>query len=158
MLNHCVQTDNFDVDDISNDILRDIYQYWIVMKGDSSMPSRADLNPCDIVSLLPYVSLIDVEHQTQRYRMRLVGTEIVRAFDKDITGKYLDELPKMEHYLKARYEWIVREKQPYFITDELHWSSKSFLNFCSVGMPLSNDGRDVHMILFGTYFEAPDDQ
>lgn len=147
--------DNFSVDDLPNDILKDIFRYWLVIKGDRPMPGRADLHPSDIVSLLPNISLIDVEHDTQRYRMRLVGTETVKALGKDITGKYLDEVPEIETHLKSRYEWIVREKRPYVISDRLHWSSKSFLNFCSVGLPLSNEGQNVDIIMYGSCFQFP---
>ncbi len=150
--------ESFSIDDLPSDILKDIYQYWLVMKGDRDMPSREDLHPSDIVSLLPYVSLIDVEHDTQRYKMRLVGTETVNALGKDITGKYLDELPEIERHLKGRYEWILKNKRPYIITDKLRWSSKSFLRFCSLGLPLSNDDQNVDIIMYGSYFKIPNEE
>lgn len=150
--------ENFCIDDIPNDILKDIYQYWLVMKGDRDIPSREDLHPSDIVSLLPYISLINVEHNTQRYRMRLVGTETVKALGKEITGKYLDEIPEIETHLLDRYNWIVKEKRPYIISDKLRWSSKSFLRFCSVGMPLSGNGGKVDIIMYGSYYEIPSEE
>ena len=148
--------DNFTVDDIPHDVLKDIFHYWQVMKDERAMPSRADLNPADIVSLLPHISLVDVEHETKRYKIRLVGTETVRALGADITGKYLDELPRIEQHLKARYDWLVEKKAPYLIYDKLKWSQKSFLDFCSVGMPLSNNGRDVDIIMYGSCFHLPE--
>ncbi|PCI31949.1 MAG: hypothetical protein COB54_08730 [Alphaproteobacteria bacterium] len=151
-LNDGILIDKFSIDNLPNDILKGIYQYWLDMKGDRIMPSRADLHPADIVRLLPNISLIDVEPKTHRYRMRLVGSETVRAMDKDITGKYLDELPEIERHLKERYDWIVRQKRPYYISDKLLWSKKSFLTYYSVGLPLSNDGQNVDIIMFGSYY------
>jgi len=148
--------DNFTVDDIPHDVLKDIFHYWQVVKDERAMPSRADLNPADIASLLRYLSLVDVDRKEKRYRMRLVGTETVRALGADITGKYLDELPRIERHLKARYDWIVKEKRPYMIIGKLQWSQKSFLDFCSIGLPLSNNGHDVDIIMYGSCFHLPE--
>lgn len=95
--------------------------------------------------------------QTLRYKIRLVGTETVKALGKEITGKYLDELGDMEGHLKPRYDWIVREKRPYLISDRLLWAEKSYMNFCSIGLPLSQDGQNVDIILYGSCFEFPDE-
>lgn len=152
-----VLIDNFTIDDIPYSVLKDIFRYWLVMKGDRAMPSRVDLNPADIVSMLPHICLVDVDHEQKRYKIRLIGSETVRALGADITGKYLDEVPKIEKHLKARYDWIVREKRPYLISDKLKWSRKSFLDFCSIALPLSNDGRQVDIIMFGSCFHIPRD-
>ncbi len=147
--------EKFTMDDIPHDILRDIYRYWLDIKGDRNMPCRSDLNPADIVKLLPHISLIDVEKD--RYKIRLVGTETVKALDTEITGKYLDELPLIEPYLKDRYDWMVREKRPYLVSGRLKWSCKSFLNFCSIGLPLSENGKDVGILMYGSYYQFPSD-
>ncbi len=155
MLTDGILTDNFCIDDFPNPILKDIYQYWLDMKGARDMPCRRDLHPADIVRLLPYVCLIDVKHDVKRYKMRLIGTETVKALGKEITGKYLDEIPEIEQHLKNRYEWIVRERRPYLVSDKLRWSQKSFLNFCSIGLPLSEKGQDVDIIMYGSYYQFP---
>jgi len=115
---------SFNIDDLPNNLLRDIYQYWLDMKGTRPMPSRADLNPADIVGLLPNISLIDVEDGGRRYKMRLIGTETVKAMEFDVTGKYLDEFPLLEGLLKKNYDWLVEEKRPYINFDKLKWSKK----------------------------------
>lgn len=148
-------TKNFTVDDLPNSILRNIYQYWINIKGERSMPSRADLNPADIVKLLPHINLIDVEHETGRYKMRLIGTETVKAMGLDVTGKYLDEFPLIEQVLKKNYAWLVREKCPYINFDKLKWSSKSFMEYYALGLPLSQNGKDVNILMFGMYYQFP---
>ena len=96
----------FTRDDLPNPIMRDIYQYWLDMKGDRLMPSRADLNPIEITKLLPHLSLIDVEHKTGRYKFRLIGTETVNVLDMDPTGKYLDEIPQIEVCRRGRHASI----------------------------------------------------
>lgn len=147
--------DNFTLGGLPNSILRDIYKYWLDMKGDRLMPSRADLNPADIVRLLPHISLIDVEKETGRYKMRLIGTETVRAMGIDVTGKYLDDFPFIDRLLKKNYDWLVKEKRPYFNSDKLKWSRKSFMDYYALGLPLSGNGEDVDMLMFGMYYQFP---
>ncbi len=154
-MNDKIFIDSFSVDDLPNSILQNIYQYWLDMKGERSMPSRADLNPVEIVKLLPHISLVDVEHETGRYKMRLIGTETVKAMGLDVTGKYLDEFPLIEQILKKNYNWLIKEKRPYINFDKLKWSSKSFMDYYALGLPLSRNGKDVDILMFGMYYQFP---
>ncbi|PCI34495.1 MAG: hypothetical protein COB54_01565 [Alphaproteobacteria bacterium] len=147
--------DHFSIDDLPNSVLRDIYSYWLSMKGERPLPSRADLNPADIVRLLPHISLIDVEKDSGRYKMRLIGTETVKAMGMDITGKYLDELPLVEGLLKENYQWLVAEKRPYINFAKLRWSKKSYLDYYALGLPLSSNGTDVDILMFGMFYQFP---
>lgn len=119
------------------------------------MPSRADINPRDIVEYLPFISMVDVERDPLRFRFRLVGTETVRAMGIDVTGKYSDMNPAIA-VLNERYTWIVENKRPYLYNGELTWSENSFLNYYALAMPLSNDDTEVNIILYGMYFTFPD--
>jgi len=137
--------EKFTLDDLPNNILRGLYQYWLKMKGDRPMPSRADLNPVDIVKLLPNLALIDVEQETGRYKYRLIGTETVQAMGFDPTGQYLDKFPLIEKLLKQKYDWLVREKRPYLNYDKLKWSEKSFMDYYALGLPLSHNGENANL-------------
>lgn len=118
------------------------------------MPSRADINPKDIVEYLPFISMIDVERNPMRFRFRLVGTETVRAMGMDVTGKYSDMNPAIAT-LNERYMWVVENKRPYLYNDELTWSKSSFLDYYALGLPLSNDDKEVNIILYGMYYTFP---
>lgn len=147
--------ENYSLEKLPNNILRGIYQYWLDMKGTRSMPSRADLNPVDIVRLLPNISLVNVENNPRRYKMRLVGTESVKAMGFDTTGKYLDEYPGVERILKQKYDDLVNSKMPYFTSDKLKWIDKTVLNIKVIGLPLSSDGQNVDILMFGVYYQFP---
>jgi hypothetical protein len=149
---------DFIIDDVKNSKMRFLYQYWLDIRGARTMPSRADLNPADIVDILPHVSLVDVEYTPCRYKFRLVGTESVKAMGHDVTGKYLDELPLLDRYMKGRYDWLVENKRPYIYSDKLKWSEKSFLDYSTISMPLSRNERDVDIILFGMFYHFPKDK
>lgn len=55
------------------------------------MPSRRDLDPVvEIPTLLPNLQLIEIVGN--RFRFRLIGTELAYAFGRDYTGLFVDEL------------------------------------------------------------------
>ena len=69
-----------------------LWDYWIgVWQRCGRMPRRSDIDPIDIPKLLPNVWMVDYEQAGGRYRYRLIGTAVTRAWDGDITGRYLDE-------------------------------------------------------------------
>jgi len=121
------------------------------------MPSGGDIDPDDLVGLLPYISYIDVEKSPRRYKMRQIGAQTIKAMTIDITGKYLDEYPFVEATLRKNYDWLVEKKRPYLNFDKLKWSSKSFLEYFALGLPLSSNDENVDMLMFGMYYQFPKD-
>jgi len=148
---------NFTIGDLPNDVRRDIYRYWLDIKGKRRMPSGGDINPDDLVRLLPYISYIDVEKSPRRYKMRQIGTETIKAMTIDVTGKYLDEYPFVESSLRKNYDWLVEQKRPYLNFDKLKWSNKSFLEYFALGLPLSGNDENVDILMFGMYYQFPKD-
>jgi len=144
------------IEELPHISLRKAYQYWLDIKGDRLMPSRANLNPADIVDLLSCLTLVDVENDPRRYKMRLVGTETVKAMGQEITGKYLSEIYKGEFYLKDRYDWLVSEKRPYWYIGKLMWAQKSYVEYSVIGLPMSDDDENVNILMFVMHFKFPD--
>ncbi|MGB0552816.1 MAG: PAS domain-containing protein [Alphaproteobacteria bacterium] len=70
---------------------RAVTKYWQSKRKGQEMPSRADNEPTEIPTLLPYLALIDVELNPRRLRWRLVGTHITGAMGNDYTRFYFDE-------------------------------------------------------------------
>ncbi|MFX7052626.1 PAS domain-containing protein, partial [Acinetobacter baumannii] len=63
------------------------------------MPSRQDIDPAEIVPLLPFVALVDVIPDVpvdRRYRVRLFGTQLVEYHQKDWTGKQIADVTSAE--------------------------------------------------------------
>lgn len=149
--------DQFEVDDISIDKMRCIYKYWLKIKGSKALPSRDDINPADITSVLPHITLVRVE-EDGRYKLTLVGSENVKVAEEDVTGKYLDEIPKLHKYAKERYDWVVQNKRPYIYQGDLMWSEKNFLDYSIIGLPLSNDNEQVDGIMFAGFYYYPDNE
>ncbi|VAX03504.1 hypothetical protein MNBD_ALPHA03-1070 [hydrothermal vent metagenome] len=134
--------------DIPVPLLRDLYEYWQGKKGNRKMPSRPDICPTEIIDLLPKILLIDVEYEPQRFRFRLVGTDVVRVMGQDATGKYLDELSS-NSAIHDRLLWLVRQKTTYYVTSQLDWLNRSFQKYHVLGLPLGDEAGNVNMIMYG---------
>ena len=37
----------------------DLYKYWNAVRGTRAMPPRSDIDPMDIIKILPFVGLIE---------------------------------------------------------------------------------------------------
>ena len=128
---------------------RQLYDYWVGRTEGRSMPARADISPADFPSLLPLISLIDVEHETHRFRVRLAGTRLREVFDREITGAYLEDLDwgDMTEYWLSAYNRVVQACKPAQGMVRGPRKAKDHLVQFWLRLPLSNDGERVTMIL-----------
>ena len=132
--------------------LKQLYDYWQSLRDGRKMPSRSDINPAHIVSVLPHIGLFDVEHTPRRYRIRLLGTRIVSWYGCDLTGCYLDELdfgigPGFTFSLLDR---IVERVLPGYMSGEYTKQDGRSIRYERLFMPLSNDQITVNMLLGAT--------
>lgn len=98
-----------DIKDVNYPLVAALHDVWKRKCRRHVIPSRDDLQPFEIKSLLPSILIAEPVFSPFRIRYRLVGTKLVRIAGFDFTGAYLDELlPSDEedwhrHYL-ACYE------------------------------------------------------
>lgn len=71
--------------------LRRLLQHWHDLKGERSLPRRADLDPTAIAYCLGNIALVEIE-PSFRPRYRLVGTRLADLLGEDPTGRYVDEM------------------------------------------------------------------
>lgn len=93
---------------------RQLYDYWLGRAAGRPMPARSDISPRDFPRLLPFVSLIDIEPETCRCKVRLAGTRLRDIYDREITGLYVDDLDwgdKRDYWLAA-YARILDDGKP----------------------------------------------
>src|ERR1700744_2260073 len=67
--------------------------YWRSQKGDRAMPSRSDISPSALRSVLPQIALVEIPAKGDRpaaYIIRLAGDAIHQVFGP-LTGKPIDE-------------------------------------------------------------------
>jgi hypothetical protein len=123
-----------------------LVKYWNAIRGDRRLPSRDDIDPGAIKSVLPHVMMTGIEHDPFRVFYRLVGTEIVRFAKFDFTGCYADAL----HFQDTEgadwaeyYRAVVAARQPGIGLS--HWTVagelQRWIEF--VICPLSSDGTKI---------------
>jgi hypothetical protein len=75
-------------------MLQEFYEFWAGRRRGRAMPSRADIDPCEIrPSFLPNILLVELcDLAARRFRYRLAGTAIVQAFGIEMTGTLVGEI------------------------------------------------------------------
>lgn len=131
-------------------IMREFLAYWLSVHPGASLPGRRHFDPLEIPRGLPHLVLTDVERDPWRFRIRLMGTAVVSAFDRDFTGLYIDEtVPGMAESLAVRHRIEVAETG----LPSYRYGTTSvpfrlgFAPLERVYLPLASDGERVDMIL-----------
>lgn len=136
--------------------IREFVEHWRAISPAGRLPGRQHLDPMAIPNLLPNMWLIDVERGARlRFRYRLIGTSVARAFAKDSTGRYLDEVHSefakspVANYLvevveKGIPSW--RVGQPSF------WALQEYLKLERIYLPAARDGVNIDMVFALTVF------
>ncbi len=116
------------VDDLHDQRLRRLLDYWNALRGETAMPAKSAIDPVDFRFVLGYVTLVDVEDAPRRYHFRLDGSILARLSGVDYTGRYLDELgmPDYIDFIAAGYDLVVASRKPYAYRKEGDFDAKSF--------------------------------
>jgi hypothetical protein len=128
--------------------LHQLYAYWEKKRGTLAMPARRDIEPMDLVPLLPHVMMVDVE-EGPRYRYRLFGTAVSEAFGSDPTGKYIDEVMvgNYKAFLLGLYNDLTASKKPIYSTSIYGGRREGQLWTQRLMLPLSSNGHDVDKVM-----------
>lgn len=134
-----------------------LHSYWMRKRNGAFAPSRSDIDPVEIPSLLPHVLLLDVIDGGARFRYRLAGTEIEERIGCRLAGRYLDEVTEGDYssYIHALFRRSLTERRPlysecvYGLSDKLAHLTKRIM------LPLSADGRAIDMFLCGQIVHRP---
>jgi hypothetical protein len=139
-----------------NAILAAFVDYWNLKRGGREMPGRQDIDPAEIPQLLPHVTLIDVIDGGARFRYRLVGTAVVDGFNRNHTGRYVDELEIPQFGRDAfllQYRSVLRKRRPIYLRNIYVMAGGSQAVTPRVLAPLSRDGKEIDMIMSALVFE-----
>ena len=135
---------------MADPLIKRLYLYWRGKSGERAMPSRADIDPVDMRSMLGYLMLIDVLPGPHRFRVRLQGTELLWWIGRELTGLSLDSLPRNElvTFAERCLSDVVATGAPY------HWIGRHDLDgvlrrYEALILPLASDGSRVDMLLAG---------
>jgi hypothetical protein len=137
--------------------LRALFDYWRSKRAGRRMPSRGDLDPAEIKTMLPSMILVDVVYDAAGkadFVYRLLGTREVDIRGENPTGKRVADAyfgPSLENVLGC-YQTVVESREPYLDDEYYVRDGDHFADEANIFLPLSNDGERVNMILVYTAY------
>lgn len=133
---------------------RDFYDYWRSKCVDGALPSRKDINPSEICSQLPMVTITErcaapEADYGHRYFFRLAGTGFWRFYGDEIQGQHVDELPIgcRADYWHRVLDMVMEQKRPFHGVTKPNTPIGSHMAQFWVRLPLSEDGKTITSIL-----------
>lgn len=145
---------------IESSTIRQLLAYWRSKSRDGGIPARADIDPAEIVTILPNLMIVDFERDPFRVQFRLVGTRVVEVTGFEFTGMYLDEIamPDVEESFLECYEAACRTRQPMFerITWRFDDQTTGDYDFCV--LPLDDNGEWAARALAAECYERLEKQ
>jgi len=129
--------------------LHTVFAYWNEKRGVRVMPARADIDPAELKSVLPYLMLTDVVDGGVRFRYRLCGTAGAEAFGQELTGRYVDEVMtgRYREFIEGLYRDVVAQKRPVYSISSYGGWRRAQMWTQRLMMPLSSDGENVDIVL-----------
>lgn len=129
---------------------RQLYDYWLERAAGRKMPTRADIQPIQIPRILPAISLVDINEELGKSRIRLAGTRLREIYDREITGMCIEDLDwgdKRDYWL-ASYRRTVEEGVPTQGIIRAPRNQKEHLVQYWLKLPLSiEDGGEIKILL-----------
>lgn len=128
---------------------RELFDYWRACARTNPMPSRADMTPAAIPSLLPGVSILDVGKKPEEIIYRLAGTRLRDIFGKEVTGRSVFDLEfgEKRNYWLTVYRKVIDEKVPMQGAIKGPVADRDHVVLFWMRLPLSDDGQAVNKIL-----------
>lgn len=135
-----------------------VHDYLEAKARPGKLPGRQHIDPLELRDVLPHLMLVDVERapgQPIRYRIRLVGTQVVALQGSDATGKYVEDVLNKGPDIIAGYSEILETRQPQYRRGAVATTDRDHLTYQRIAFPLAADGETVDMLLFVFAIDAP---
>ncbi|HEV2677882.1 MAG TPA: PAS domain-containing protein [Aliidongia sp.] len=128
--------------------LQRVHAYWTAKRQDRFAPRRRDIDPVDMVDVLPRIMLVDIEQEPLDFRYRLAGTGICDTHSTDPTGSRPRDLKPRAYgsLVDGHYRAVVMRRVPtlHLIVLDTHDRSSAYARLL---LPLSEDGVRVTMLM-----------
>lgn len=134
--------------DIRSPILRQGLAYWNEKRAQRMMPARADIDPMEIIPILPHVILLDVLRDPLDFRYRLIGTVTEDHMAEPYTGRRFSEIShqRAPSRIWSCCEQVVQDPRPLRSDIPYIGPKRDFTALEDIMMPLAADGETVDMI------------
>lgn len=133
-----------------------LYRYWSDIGSDNGgIPDRAEFDPTAIFQILPWVWMVDVQHDPMRFKFRLMGTQNVEQMQRDVTGLWIDEAyPEFTSGTGYKdYLDVVHKKDVSYRRGPSQYHVANYKNIERIMLPMTDGGEDVDIILAITVYD-----
>lgn len=141
--------------------VRALYDHWCRIRPGTDLPGSRHFALSDVPDADPNIWIVDVVGEPPRFRYRRMGANLVRIFEDDFSGRWLDELhpdfmtrpglgDRMHHIRETgRPSW--RLAVP--VMRDANWAQVE-----SLMLPLADDGRTVDTLFCMSIWHGLDGQ
>jgi hypothetical protein len=129
-----------------SEMIADVGRHWAEARGAARFPKRGNIDPTAIYHSLPYLSIMQYQHQPYRVQFRLVGNEVARLYGGKVAGRWLDEMnwaPQDLADTTAIYRRLYEVAAPIYGLSYTNFEAKADRVFEWAVFPLSEDGEHV---------------
>lgn len=128
---------------------REVYDYWLKLRGDRRMPTRDEFRPKGIVRRLPMMSLVELSACERRFRFRLAGTGLRNVFGEELTGRFLSDIAFGEQldFWREVYDGVAGSAVPAQGYTRLAWRDRPVVVQAWLRLPLAGADGQVSAIL-----------
>jgi hypothetical protein len=137
--------------------LRSLAELWASKRRDEALPCRADFSDDDLRPWFGNLLVVDVVEGPHRFRFRLMGTSLVDAASRELTGKFFDEadISGYEPDVLDDYATVLQTGAPLCKTRHYNPTPGAFMEHWRVYerllLPLATDGKTINRILGCSY-------
>ena len=144
------------LEDLPDDRCKTAYQFWLAARAGADLPPPEAIDVLMIPrSILPQVSIYDVEEGEKHFRFRFVGPAVAGAIGFDPTGTYFDDVPGSSALI-GRLLDCVEARQPYFYQGPLFWRNVEIPAYRTLVMPFAKRGAPVALVMtFSESYRSP---
>jgi len=134
---------------LRSSVLKTLYDNWQHLRRGRPAPARGDIDPTKIICVLPYIGLFDVEAAPRRYRIRMMGSQIVAWYGCDVTGRYLDEIDfgESEKFTFEILDQVVDKVAPAYMSGEYTKYDERNIRYERIFLPLCDEGTKVTALI-----------
>lgn len=135
-------------DEIVASSIRRVYEYWIEKHRGERAPCPEDIDILDLEFAIGSISFIDVVDPAPRFRMRMIGSEVVARYGKDFTGRIVDEIEDEDtrDLLCASYATAYAGPDPFWVQREMYSGEHVFIYECLILQLKDESGHTIRLM------------
>jgi hypothetical protein len=145
-----------------------LHDYLERKRGAREMADRADINPAEIVKLMPYIIIAEALEGGEDFRIRLFGTALVELLGEERTGKRLSEFAEESTAFSSKdpasvqRRWLAITKhafesqKPVFMKVPFAASGRLYLVGHTMSVPVTAGGSEPCQVIGGMFVTRVD--